>query len=70
MSDATPNREWRFYLDDMIHFCERVQAFTSGLDQSRFVNDVMRFEAMVRNIESAVLFSDESFFSRKTGLYE
>ena len=43
MSDATPNREWRFYLDDMIGFCERVHAFTSGLDQSRFVNDVMRF---------------------------
>ena len=51
MSDATPNREWRFYLDDMIGFCERVRAFTSGLDQSRFVSDVMRFDATVRNIE-------------------
>jgi uncharacterized protein with HEPN domain len=51
MSDATPGREWRFYLDDMIGFCERVQAFTSGLDQSRFVSDVMCFDATVRNIE-------------------
>ena len=51
MSDATPNREWRFYLDDMIGFCERVQAFTNGLDQTQFVSDVMRFDATVRNIE-------------------
>lgn len=51
MSDATPNREWRFYLDDMIQFCERVQTYTNGVDQSRFVNDVMRFDATIRNIE-------------------
>jgi uncharacterized protein with HEPN domain len=51
MSDATPNREWRFYLDDMIGFCERVQAFTAGLDQIQFVSDIMRFDATVRNIE-------------------
>lgn len=51
MSDATPNREWRFYLADMIGFCERVQTFTHGLEQSQFVNDSMRFDATVRNIE-------------------
>ena len=51
MSDATPNREWRFYLDDMIGFCERVLAFTSGIDQVVFVSDAMRFDATVRNIE-------------------
>lgn len=51
MSDATPNREWRFCLDDMIGFCERVQTFTRGLDQIRFVGDIMRFDATVRNIE-------------------
>ena len=51
MSDATPNREWRFYLDDMIGFCERVQAFTRGFDQDKFIKDPMCFDATVRNIE-------------------
>ena len=51
MSEITPNREWRFYLDDMIGFCERVQTFTTGLDQSQFLCDAMRFDATVRNIE-------------------
>ena len=35
----------------MIGFCERVQAFTQGLDQIQFVGDIMRFDATVRNIE-------------------
>ena len=26
-------REWRFYLDDMIDFAEKVLAYTEGLDQ-------------------------------------
>ena len=51
MSNATPAREWRFYLDDMIEFCERVQDFTRGVDQGQFVADVMRFDATVRNLE-------------------
>ena len=51
MSEVTPNREWRFYLEDMIGFCERVQTFTKGLDQAQFVDDALRFDATVRNIE-------------------
>lgn len=51
MSEATPNREWRFYLDDMIGFCERVLTFTGGVSQTEFVGDIMRFDATVRNIE-------------------
>jgi uncharacterized protein with HEPN domain len=51
MSDATPNREWRFYLDDMIGFCERVQAFTRGFDQKQFIQDPMCFDATIRNFE-------------------
>ena len=26
-------REWRFYLDDMIELAEKVLAYTDGLDQ-------------------------------------
>jgi uncharacterized protein with HEPN domain len=41
-------REWRFYLDDMIGFAEKVIAYTDGLDQVGFV-------ATVRNLESRML---------------
>ena len=51
MSDTSPDREWRFYLDDMIGFCQRVQTFTVGMTQDQFTKDVMRFDATVRNIE-------------------
>ena len=51
MSDATPNREWRFYLDDMIRFCQKVISFTVDLDQMRFLKNDMCFDATIRNIE-------------------
>ncbi len=51
MSEVAAQREWRFYLDDMIGFCEKVLAFTHGLNQEQFQGDTMRFDATVRNIE-------------------
>jgi uncharacterized protein with HEPN domain len=36
MSDST-QRAWRFYLDDMIGFAEKVIIYTSSLDQAGFV---------------------------------
>jgi uncharacterized protein with HEPN domain len=30
-------REWRFYLEDMIRFAERILAYTHGLDQAAFL---------------------------------
>lgn len=44
-------REWRFYVGDMVGFCEKVLAFTQGLQQAQFVADAMRFDATVRNLE-------------------
>jgi uncharacterized protein with HEPN domain len=44
-------REWRFYLDDMIRFAERVVAYTDGLDQVDFVDSGMHYDATVRNLE-------------------
>lgn len=35
MSDGA--REWRFRIDDMIAFAEKVLAYTAGMDQSAFV---------------------------------
>ena len=50
MSDAAP-REWRFYLDDMIGFAEKVIAYTQGLDQDRFVSSGLNYDATLRNLE-------------------
>lgn len=51
MSEGMPQREWRFYIDDMIGFCERVLMFTTGTDRTEFSKDPMRYDATVRNIE-------------------
>lgn len=50
MSDAV-QREWRFYLDDMIGFAEKVIAYTQGLDQDGFVTSGLNYDAAVRNLE-------------------
>lgn len=44
-------REWRFYLDDMIGFAEKVIAYTDGLDQTAFVASGLNYDATVRNLE-------------------
>lgn len=51
MSELVSAREWRFYVLDMISFCEKVLAFTQGLQQAQFVVDAMRFDATLRNLE-------------------
>ena len=52
MSDVEGSeREWRFYLDDMIGFAEKVLAYTAGLDQRGFVEDELRYDATPRNLE-------------------
>ncbi len=44
-------REWRFYLDDMISFAEKVIAYTDGLDQENFVASELNYDATLRNLE-------------------
>lgn len=50
MSDAS-QREWRFYLDDMIDFAGKVLAYTDGLDQAGFVASGLVYDATLRNLE-------------------
>ena len=50
MSDSAP-REWRFYLDDMIGFAEKVIAYTTGMDQAGFVDSGLNYDATLRNLE-------------------
>ena len=44
-------REWRFYIQDMIGFCENVLSYTHGLDQAAFLADRRTYDATLRNIE-------------------
>lgn len=44
-------RAWRFYLDDMIGFAEKVLAYTEGLDQAAFVASGLNYDATLRNLE-------------------
>ena len=50
MSDVG-QREWRFYLDDMLEFARNVLAFTEGLDQARFLGSRLNYDATLRNLE-------------------
>lgn len=47
----TAKREWRFYLDDMIAFAEKVISYSDGLDQDAFVGSGLNYDATVRNLE-------------------
>ncbi|MDP3824151.1 MAG: DUF86 domain-containing protein [Burkholderiales bacterium] len=51
MSDGSPAREWRFYVEDMLVFCGKVGAYTQGLDRASFAADPMpwRLVIAVRN---------------------
>jgi uncharacterized protein with HEPN domain len=50
MSDSTA-REWRFYLDDMIVFAQKVLTYTDGLDQAGFVASGLIYDGTLRNLE-------------------
>jgi len=50
MSD-TSQRAWRFFIDDMIDFAEKVLACTDGLDQASFMANRMTYDATLRNLE-------------------
>lgn len=44
-------RDWHFYVEDMIGFCERVLDYTAGLDKDVFVAIPMTYDATLRNLE-------------------
>jgi uncharacterized protein with HEPN domain len=43
-------REWRFYVTDMITFAEKVVIYTEGLDQEKFVASGLNYDATVHNL--------------------
>lgn len=44
-------RAWRFYLDDMISFAEKIVAYTKGFDQAGFIGSGLNYDAALRNLE-------------------
>jgi uncharacterized protein with HEPN domain len=45
------SREWRFYMSDMIDFAEKVLAYTREMEQSRFEQSGLNYDATLRNLE-------------------
>ena len=46
-----PQREWRFYLADMIGFAEKVVIYTHEFNQAQFIASAMNYDATLRNLE-------------------
>jgi uncharacterized protein with HEPN domain len=44
-------RQWRFYIDDMIGFADRVLVYTHGFDQAGFIASGLNYDATLRNLE-------------------
>ena len=52
MSDSHGSqREWRFYLQDMIGFAGKCLSYTEGMDQQQFVDSGITYDATLRNLE-------------------
>ncbi|MCY3993490.1 MAG: DUF86 domain-containing protein [Caldilineaceae bacterium] len=52
MSDVDrEGRPWRFYVQDMIEFGEKVLVYTDGLDQEAFIADGLTYDATLRNLQ-------------------
>ena len=43
--------DWRFYVQDMIGFCNRALDYTAGLDKATFVASKLTYDAPLRNLE-------------------
>ncbi len=45
------SRSWRFYIQDMIDFSEKVLAYIEGMDQEAFLADGLVYDATLRNLQ-------------------
>ncbi len=45
------DREWHFYIDDMIDFAQQVSNYTAGLNQEAFFANRLVHDATLRNME-------------------
>jgi uncharacterized protein with HEPN domain len=45
------SREWRFYLNDILQFSQRILEYTNSYTQEKFEQDRRTYDATLRNIE-------------------
>ena len=44
-------KEWRFYIRDMVEFCEKALSYTNGMERAEFFADRLTYDATLRNIQ-------------------
>ena len=44
-------RQWLFYISDMLAFAEKVMSYTEGFSQQKFVKSELNYDATLRNLE-------------------
>jgi uncharacterized protein with HEPN domain len=50
-------REWQFYLDDMMRFAENVLAYCQGLDQAAFEATGLNYDATHPQVADVKMFA-------------
>lgn len=45
------SREWRFYWQDVIASCRKIERYTLGMDREAFEADERTYDAVLRNLE-------------------
>ena len=51
MSDDAKARAWRFYVEDMLVFCDKALLYMHGVERAAVTLDPMRYDATLRNQE-------------------
>ena len=51
MSVPHHDRTRRFFLHEMIEFCERIRDYTAGYEKAAFIEDSLVYDATIRNLE-------------------
>jgi len=45
------SRDYRIYLEDILEACEKISHYVKDITYEEFMQDQMRFDAVVRNLE-------------------
>lgn len=45
------SRDYEIYLEDILGAIDRIQAYMQGITRTEFESDLMRFDAIIRNLE-------------------
>ena len=51
MSNDAKARAWRFYVEDMLIFCDKALRYMHGVERTSFALDPMSYDATLRNLE-------------------